>query len=141
MERETKNILLIGMPGCGKTTMGQALAQRLGRTLVDVDEMIIEAAGCSIPHLFAREGEEAFRALEHRALAQIAKASGQVIATGGGIVTRRENWAPMRENSTVIFLRRPLDQLPLDGRPVSQSDSPGGAVRKRRRPSTSHGPD
>ena len=101
--------------------MGWALAQRLGRTLVDTDALVVQAAGCPIPELFAREGEEAFRALEHRALCQAGRASGTVIATGGGIVTRRENWAPMRENSTVIFLRRPLDQLPLDGRPVSQT--------------------
>lgn len=121
MERETRNLLLIGMPGCGKTTVGRALAQRLGRTLVDTDALVVQAAGCPIPELFAREGEEAFRALEHRALCQAGRASGTVIATGGGIVTRRENWAPMRENSTVIFLRRPLDQLPLDGRPVSQT--------------------
>ena len=121
MERETQNLLLIGMPGCGKTTVGRALAQRLGRTLVDTDALVVQAAGCPIPELFAREGEEAFRALEHQALCQAGRASGTVIATGGGIVTRRENWAPMRENSTVIFLRRPLDQLPLDGRPVSQT--------------------
>ena len=132
MERETQNLLLIGMPGCGKTTVGQllaqkttvgrVLAQRLGRTLVDTDALVVQAAGCPIPELFAREGEEAFRALEHQALCQAGRASGTVIATGGGIVTRRENWAPMRENSTVIFLRRPLDQLPLDGRPVSQAN-------------------
>ena len=60
--------------------------------------------------------------MEHQALCQAGRASGTVIATGGGIVTRWENWAPMRENSTVIFLRRPLDQLPLDGRPVSQAN-------------------
>ena len=122
MERETQNLLLIGMPGCGKTTVGRVLAQRLGRTLVDTDALVVQAAGCPIPELFAREGEEAFRALEHQALCQAGRASGTVIATGGGIVTRRENWAPMRENSTVIFLRRPLDQLPLDGRPVSQAN-------------------
>ena len=83
---------------------------------------VVLAAGCPIPELFAREGEEAFRALEHQALCQAGRASGTVIATGGGIVTRRENWAPMRENSTVIFLWRPLDQLPLDGRPVSKAN-------------------
>ncbi len=122
LRRETENLIIIGMPGSGKTTVGRVLAQRLGRTLVDTDALVVQAAGCPIPELFAREGEEAFRALEHQALCQAGRASGTVIATGGGIVTRRENWAPMRENSTVIFLWRPLDQLPLDGRPVSQAN-------------------
>ena len=98
-----------------------ALAQKLGRPLADVDEKIIEAAGCSIPHIFASEGEEGFRVREYRALAQIAKESGQVISAGGGIVTRPENRDPMEENSVVVWLRRDLDKLPTDGRPVSQS--------------------
>lgn len=121
LERETKNILLIGMPGCGKTTIGKALAKKLGRPLADVDEKIVAEAGCSIPEIFAKEGEEGFRVREHKALAEIAKESGLIISAGGGIVTRPENRDPMEENSVVVWLRRDLHKLPTDGRPVSQS--------------------
>ncbi len=122
MEWESKNLLLIGMPGCGKSTVGRALARRLNRPFIDLDEMVEERAGTSIPSMFEREGEEHFRQLEHQVLTEVGKGSGAVIATGGGIVTRPENWCPMRQNSTVIFLRRPLNELSAAGRPLSQRD-------------------
>ena len=122
LERGTKNLLLIGMPGCGKSTVGRELARRLGRELADTDALVEEMAGRSIPELFAREGEETFRRLEHQALCRVGKESGLVIAAGGGIVTRPENRDPMRQNSVVIFLRRPLDLLPTEGRPLSQAN-------------------
>lgn len=133
LERETHNILLIGMPGCGKTTIGKALAQKLGRPLADVDEKIVEEAGCSIPEIFAKEGEEGFRQREHKALAEIAKESGLIISAGGGIVTRPENRDPMEENSVVVWLRRDIHKLPTDGRPVSQS-VPLDELYRRRAP-------
>ena len=131
MERDTRNLLLVGMPGCGKTAVGKALAQRLGRRLVDTDERIVELAGCSIPEIFASQGEDAFRRLEHRALCSAAKESGLVIATGGGIVTRPFNHDPIRQNSTVIFLRRELDQLSVEGRPLSQANRLADLYRQR----------
>lgn len=131
MERDTRNLLLIGMPGCGKTTVGRALARRLGRELVDTDELVVQAAGCSIPRLFAEKGEETFRRMEHQAVVQAGSRSGLVIATGGGVVTRRENWDPMRQNSVVVFLRRPLGELPTDGRPVSQANPLEELYRQR----------
>lgn len=118
--RQTKNLALIGMPGCGKTTVGGILARRLGRELADTDTLAETRAGCSIPELFSREGEETFRRLEHQVLLEVSRQSGLVIATGGGILTREENWDPLRQNSTVIYLERDLDQLPTAGRPVSQ---------------------
>ena len=131
MERGTKNLLLIGMPGCGKSTVGRVLARRLGRELVDLDTLVVQRAGRPIPEIFAQEGEEAFRRLEHQALRDTAKGSGLVIAAGGGVVTRPENLDPMRQNSTVIFLRRALDRLPVEGRPVSQASDLNELYRRR----------
>lgn len=117
---ELRNIVLIGMPGCGKTTVGQALAERLGRPFVDLDREIVRRAGCPIPEIFARQGEEAFRALEHEVVRDVGARTGLVVSTGGGVVTRRENFAPLRQNGVILHLRRALDRLPVDGRPVSQ---------------------
>lgn len=123
LERNTRNVMLIGMPGSGKSTVGAALAESLGRKLVDVDERIVELAGCSIPEIFAKEGEEGFRQIEHQALCEVSKESGLVIATGGGVVTRPENLDPMRQNSLIVWLLRDLSLLPKDGRPLSQTNS------------------
>ncbi len=131
MEGETQNLILVGMPGCGKSTVGKALARKLNRPLVDLDEEIQREAGCSIPEIFASQGEEAFRAMEHQQLLKAARRSGAVIATGGGIVTREENLAPMRQNSVVVFLRRDLNLLPKEGRPVSQREGLEKLYRQR----------
>lgn len=132
MEKQSKNLLLVGMPGCGKTTIGKCLAQRLGRPLVDTDEEIVKKIGCTIPEYFASHGEEEFRKREHEVLREVAGRSGQVIATGGGIVTRPENMDPLRENSVVIFLRRDIDKLPTHGRPLSQRNNLYDMYAKRK---------
>ncbi len=121
MERNMRNIALIGMPGCGKSTLGRKLARFLGREFVDCDAEIVKAAGKSIPEIFADDGEESFRALESEVLANISKRSGLIIATGGGVVTRERNYALLKQNSTVVFIDRPLRELPSAGRPISQS--------------------
>lgn len=131
MEKRTRNLLLIGMPGCGKSTVGNLLARRLGRVFVDTDALVEETAGRTIPEIFARDGEETFRRLEHEALCRVSRESGLVISAGGGIVTRAENLDPLRENSTVIFLRRELNQLPVEGRPVSQANDLEALYRRR----------
>lgn len=120
IEKKTKNLMLIGMPGCGKSTVGRVLARKLGRKIVDLDQEIEKEAQCSIPEIFAHGGEETFRRLEHKILCRTTRESGLVIAAGGGIVTKKENLYPMRQNSTVIFLKRNLKDLPIEGRPVSQ---------------------
>ncbi len=132
IEGETRNILLIGMPGCGKTTVGKALAQAMGRPLVDLDEEIEAREGMPIPQMFALHGEETFRRAEHQVLVDAARRSGTVIAAGGGIITRPENFDPMHRNSVVVFLRRDLDLLPSAGRPLSQRDGPEKLYRQRK---------
>lgn len=121
ISRETENIVLIGMPGCGKSTVGKALAERSGRRLVDLDREIEGELGCAIPDYFAQRGEAAFREAERRALEQFCRESSLVIACGGGVVTVPGNLDVMRQNGRCVYLRRPLKDLPVEGRPVSQS--------------------
>ena len=120
--RETGNIVLVGMPGSGKSTVGKRLANVLNRPFVDTDALIVEAAGRPIPELFATDGEEAFRALETEAVKRAGMMSGAVIATGGGVVTRERNYAPLSQNGRIVFIRRDLDKLPTAGRPISQAN-------------------
>jgi shikimate dehydrogenase len=133
VSRETENIILIGMPGCGKSTLGKALAARLGRPFVDTDALITEAAGRSIPDIFAQDGEEAFRTLETEAVKTAGMMSGAVIATGGGVVTREGNRAALSQNGRLVFVKRDLNKLPVAGRPLSQSN-PLEALYARRLP-------
>lgn len=131
MEKKTHNLMLVGMPGSGKSIVGHSLAEQLGRNFVDTDDLVEELAGCTIPEIFARDGEEVFRQLEHRVLCQVSKESGLVISTGGGVVTRPENWNPMRQNSTIIFLRRDVALLPIEGRPISLAGDLTELYRRR----------
>ena len=119
---QMQNIVLIGMPGCGKSTVGKALAEKLGRTFVDADAEIVKLAGKSIPEIFAQDGEEVFRRFETQALSELGKKSCLVIATGGGCVTRERNYPLLHQNSRIFWLRRELDKLPTDGRPLSQAN-------------------
>lgn len=114
------NIVLIGMPGCGKTTVGQALAACTGREAIDLDTVIAKKAGRSIPEIFASEGEAGFRALEREVAAEIGKLSGKILLTGGGIVKDERNYSALHQNGRIYHLIRDLDALPTDGRPLSQ---------------------
>ena len=114
------NIVLVGMPGCGKTTVATALAEKLGRPMADVDIEIEREAGKSIPQIFAEDGEEAFRALESSVIRRLGAQSGLVIATGGGSVLREENYAALHRNGRIFHLLRDIDKLPTEGRPLSQ---------------------
>lgn len=131
LEREMHNVILIGMPGCGKTSVGTLLAQRLGRPFFDADAEIERRLGCTIPAFFAREGENAFRAVETQVLTELGKRSGCVIATGGGCVTRPENYELLHQNGTLVWLRRDLSALPVDGRPISRSRALSELYRER----------
>lgn len=119
LRRETENLIIIGMPGSGKTTVGRLLAQATGKKFVDVDEEIIRTAGMSIPEIFAASGENGFREIETAVLSRLGKGSGQVIATGGGCVTRAENYPLLHQNGRILRLRRDIGKLPKDGRPLS----------------------
>ena len=108
------------MPGCGKTTLGKLLAEKLGKSFVDMDSVIEQTAGKSIPEIFAESGEAHFRSLETEAARSLGKEKGQVIATGGGVVLRPENMAALGQNGRIVFLQRPLDELAMEGRPLSK---------------------
>ena len=117
------NIVLVGMPGCGKTTVGCLLAEKTGKRFADSDALIESLAGKTIPEIFAQDGEDRFREWETLALEQLGKESGLVIATGGGCVTREQNLPLLRQNGVSIWIKRDLDCLSTDGRPLSQSNS------------------
>ncbi len=118
---QMQNIVLIGMPGCGKSTVGMLLAERLGRAFIDADEKIVELAEKSIPEIFSEDGEAAFRSLETQVLGELGKQSSLVIATGGGCVTKEQNYPLLHQNATIFWIQRDLNLLPTDGRPLSQS--------------------
>ena len=119
--RQTGNIVLVGMPGCGKTAVGRALAGLTGRQAIDMDEEIVRMAGCSIPEIFEKQGEDAFRRLEREVAQQVGKLSGKIILTGGGVVKDERNYNALHQNGRICHLVRDLEQLPTEGRPLSQS--------------------
>lgn len=124
MAAKTSNIALIGMPGCGKSSVARSIAKLTGRTLIDIDDEITKRLPFSIPEYFSVYGESGFRDIETEVLAELSKQSGAVIACGGGVVMREENYALLHQNSTIVFLRRDLGVLPSDGRPLSLAHTP-----------------
>ena len=121
MRQSKQNILLIGMPGTGKTTVGTILADMLSREIYDTDEMVVVRDGRTIPEIFEEEGEEYFRDLESAAVWELSDRTGIIISAGGGIITREENYYALAKNSFIVFLNRGTEGLPVEGRPVSQS--------------------
>lgn len=121
ISRDKQNIVLIGMPGCGKSTIGKEIAKKLGRPFFDTDEMVELSSGMSIPKIFETMGESAFRDLEEQAVTEATNKSGAVISTGGGAVLREANRLHIKQNSRVYFIKRALDKLPCDGRPLSKN--------------------
>ena len=129
--RDTHNIILVGMPGCGKSTVGRLLAKKLARPFFDADDEFY-AMHSQIPaEVISSAGEERFREMEHAVLCELGKKSGAVIATGGGAVTRAYNYEPLHQNGIILFLDREVDKLPIKGRPLSQLKTPAMLYRER----------
>ncbi len=131
IENETKNIILIGMPGCGKSTVASLISEATGRELIDTDSLVVRSEGRSIPEIFATDGEDHFRRCEHSAALEAGKLSSKVIATGGGIVTRSENLDALRQNGKIFFIERDISLLSRDGRPLSQGSDLFAMYEKR----------
>ena len=137
-----RSLYLIGMMGCGKSSTGRPLAERLGYGFVDADAVIEQAAGCSIPEIFERDGEAGFRALESQVLNAIGQRHSLVVATGGGVVTQQENWGLLHSGIVVwldVVPEQLMQRLRADStvRPLLQTDDPDAALNallNRRRP-------
>ena len=126
---QKENIVLTGMPGSGKTTIGKLISKKLSREFVDTDELIVKKAGMEITEIFSKFGEAHFRALESEVIGEVSKRTGLVVATGGGAVLKKENIAALRQNGRIFFLDRPLSQIiPTADRPLSNDEM---ALRKR----------
>ena len=129
--QKVQNIVLIGMPGCGKSTIGKRLAAQQGKKFIDTDTLVEQKAGKSIPEIFAQDGEAAFRALEAEVIEAVGKENGQVIATGGGAVFSLENVRNLWQNGTVVFIKRDIDKLAREGRPLSQAQDLADMYKER----------
>lgn len=132
LRNQMENVVLIGMPGCGKSSIGRLLAKETSMRFVDADAEIELLSGKSIPEIFDRDGEEEFRRLETQVLSELGKQSGLILSTGGGCVTRAENYPLLHQNSRILWLRRDVDKLPTAGRPLSQSTAPAVLYEQRK---------
>ncbi len=131
VRRECLNLVLVGMPGSGKSTLAAFAAQILGRRLIDADAEIVKRWG-PIPEIFKNQGERSFRDMESEVIREYCKESGCVIAAGGGAVLREENRRAMRQNAIIAWVKRPLEELSREGRPLSSSLEALGLMEKQR---------
>lgn len=121
IKEQTLNLVLVGMPGCGKSSLGALLSEAMNRPLIDCDAEIIRRAGMPIPEIFEKFGEAHFRDIESQVLQDVCSGSAAIIATGGGAILRDENVRAMCQNGRVCFIRRDISLLPRNGRPLSSA--------------------
>lgn len=131
LEQQTQNLVLIGMPGCGKSTVARILHELTGRAVLDTDKMVVERIGMDIPSFFAAYGEAEFRKVETQVLREAGKQSGAILATGGGIVTVPENYDLLHQNGKIVFLQVETSRLSTKNRPVSQREGVENLLRQR----------
>lgn len=135
MQSETQNIVFIGMPGCGKSTVAKEVAKLCGKTFVDIDEEIVKQTNMSIPDYFAKYKEEKFREVETQVCLTFAKQTKQIISCGGGIVKNEENIKALKQNGIIVLLERDLDALAYgEGRPLSQNKEALLTLYEERKP-------
>lgn len=121
LSKEKENIVLVGMPGCGKSSIGAVLAKLTGKELIETDTLVEEQEGKTIPEIFEEKGETYFREVEKAMVASAGKRSGVIISTGGGVILNKENLEPLKQNGRIYFIKRPIENLSRDGRPLSKS--------------------
>ena len=131
LKKQMCNIVLIGMAGCGKSTIGKVLAKKLNKELVDTDQMIENVENMPIPEIIEKFGEVHFRNCENAAVILAGREKECIIATGGGVVTRVENYNPLKQNGIIVFINRDADLLPTNGRPLSQMHGVKALYEKR----------
>ena len=120
LKKESQNLVLVGMPGSGKSTIGKRVAKLLEKEFIDTDALIEQKEGKPIPQIFAEFGEDYFRKVESEVLSEVGKLSNKVISTGGGVIKNKDNYFPLKQNGVIVWIDRELDLLASKGRPLSK---------------------
>ena len=134
LRRESMNIVLIGMPGCGKSTIAKKLSELSGREIIDTDSVIEKKTRMSIPEIFRKQGELPFRTYEHEVILEAGKSSGKILALGGGAILNPDNYPSLHQNGRIFFIHRETELLATDGRPLSKSPEALKEMQKIRLP-------
>lgn len=133
LNKNRTNVVLIGMPGSGKSSIGVKVAELLKREFIDTDQEIVKRAGKDIPTIFKEDGEECFRELESQVLKDVCALTGKVIATGGGVVKNEQNLYPVKSNGKVFYIKRDVEKLVTVGRPLSKDLETVRSLYKQRK--------